>query len=115
MPLPISLSLHLPCDSLVKGASPEVRAISSTSSSLVISNELYRSNWDLSAQRAVAVAEELRKAPGFDEGRMAVIGKADTAPLLGEDDAQARSRNRRVEIAVKQGKAKESEPISVVE
>ncbi|MBJ2134842.1 flagellar motor protein MotB [Paraglaciecola chathamensis] len=89
--------------------------ISGHSDSLVISNELYRSNWDLSAQRAVAVAEELRKAPGFDEGRMAVIGKADTAPLLGEDDAQARSRNRRVEIAVKQGKTKESEPISVVE
>ncbi|MEE4248302.1 MAG: flagellar motor protein MotB, partial [Kangiellaceae bacterium] len=47
-----------------------------------ISNELYRSNWDLSAQRAVAVAEELRRAPGFDEARMRVVGKAYTDPLI---------------------------------
>lgn len=89
--------------------------ISGHSDSQQISNELYRSNWDLSAQRAVAVAEEIRKAPGFDESRMSVVGKADTAPLLGEDDANARGRNRRVEIAVKQGKTKFSEPISVLE
>ena len=89
--------------------------ISGHSDSQQISNELYRSNWDLSSQRAVAVAEELRRAPGFDESRMSVVGKADTAPLLGDDDAAARGRNRRVEIAVKQGKTKFSEPISVLE
>ncbi|MGS2720916.1 flagellar motor protein MotB [Paraglaciecola aestuariivivens] len=89
--------------------------VSGHSDSQQISNELYRSNWDLSAQRAVAVAEELRRAEGFDESRMSVVGKADTAPLAEADDQAARSRNRRVEIAVKQGKAKESEPISVLE
>jgi chemotaxis protein MotB len=89
-------------------------AVSGHSDSQQISNELYRSNWDLSSQRAVAVAEELRKAPGFDESRMSVVGKADTAPLPG-DDANASSRNRRVEISIKQGKAKISQPISVLE
>jgi chemotaxis protein MotB len=89
--------------------------ISGHSDSQNISNELYRSNWDLSAQRAVAVAEELRKAPGFDESRMSVVGKADTDPLMEATDAQSRSRNRRVEIAIKQGKPKISEPISVLE
>ncbi|KXI27417.1 flagellar motor protein MotB [Paraglaciecola hydrolytica] len=89
--------------------------ISGHSDSQHISNELYRSNWDLSAQRAVAVAEELRKAPGFDESRMSVVGKADTDPLVQAKDAQGRSRNRRVEIAIKQGKPKISEPISVLE
>jgi chemotaxis protein MotB len=89
--------------------------ISGHSDSQQISNELYRSNWDLSAQRAVAVAEELRRAPGFDESRMSVVGKAATSPLVEGDDAQAASRNRRVEISINQGKPKISEPISVLE
>lgn len=89
--------------------------VSGHSDSQQISNELYRSNWDLSSQRAVAVAEELRKAVGFDESRMSVVGKADTAPMLDTDDAQARSRNRRVEISINQGKPKISDPISVLE
>lgn len=89
--------------------------ISGHSDSQQISNELYRSNWDLSAQRAVAVAEELRRAPGFDENRMSVVGKAATVPLVEGDEAQAASRNRRVEISINQGKPKISEPISVLE
>ena len=80
-----------------------------------IANELYRSNWDLSAQRAVAVAEELRNAPGFDESRMSVVGLANTKPLV-ENAATAddRARNRRVEININQGKPLISEPISVL-
>jgi len=89
--------------------------VSGHSDSQQISNELYRSNWDLSSQRAVAVAEELRRAVGFDESRMSVVGKADTAPLVDIDDTQGRSRNRRVEISINQGKPKMSDPISVLE
>lgn len=89
--------------------------VSGHSDSQQISNELYRSNWDLSSQRAVAVAEELRKAAGFDESRMSVVGKADTAPLSDTEDTQGRSRNRRVEISINQGKPKISDPISVLE
>ncbi|NDV92137.1 OmpA family protein [Alteromonas sp. 345S023] len=81
-----------------------------------IANELYRSNWDLSAQRAVAVAEAVRKAPGFDESRMSVVGKADTQPMVKDAvSAEDRARNRRVEININQGKPMLSEPISVVE
>lgn len=89
--------------------------VSGHSDSQQISNELYRSNWDLSAQRAVAVAEELIKAPGFDQSRLTVSGKADTIPLSTNNVAEDRSRNRRVEIAINQGKAKLSKPISVLE
>lgn len=89
--------------------------VSGHSDSQQISNELYRSNWDLSAQRAVAVAEELRLAKGFDDSRMRVVGKADTAPLAQGDDAAALSRNRRVEISINQGKPIESKPISVID
>jgi chemotaxis protein MotB len=89
--------------------------VSGHSDSQQISNELYRSNWDLSSQRAVAVAEELRRADGFDESRMSVVGKADTAPLSDADDNQGRSNNRRVEILINQGKPQMSDPISVLE
>ncbi|MFC3122083.1 flagellar motor protein MotB [Agaribacter flavus] len=87
--------------------------ITGHSDGIQISNELYSSNWDLSAQRAVAVAEELRRAPGFDEARMRVIGKAATQPMSNEDTAAARALNRRVEIAITQGKPKYSDPISL--
>ncbi len=89
--------------------------ISGHSDSQQISNELYRSNWDLSAQRAVAVAEEIRTAPGFDEQRMSVVGKADTAPLSTNANSVDRSQNRRVEISINQGKPMMSKPISVTE
>ncbi|WP_338518125.1 flagellar motor protein MotB [Alteromonas gracilis] len=81
-----------------------------------IANELYRSNWDLSSQRAVAVAEAMRTAPGFDESRMSVVGKADTNPVVeNATTAVDRAKNRRVEININQGKPMLSKPISVVE
>ena len=84
------------------------------SDNVQISNELYRSNWDLSAQRAVAVGEELRKARGFNEARMKIIGKASTHPMETDDTPESRSRNRRVEISIMQGKPKYSDPISAL-
>jgi chemotaxis protein MotB len=89
--------------------------VSGHSDSQQISNELYRSNWDLSAQRAVAVAEEIRKVRQFDESRMSVVGRADTLPLSSNTEAINRGRNRRVEISINQGKPLLSDPISVVE
>lgn len=94
---------------------PGVVEISGHSDNVQVSNELYRSNWDLSAQRAVAVAEELRKARGFDEKRMRVIGQAATQPISEDDTERARAQNRRVEIAIMQGKPKFSDPVSVTE
>jgi len=78
-----------------------------------VSNELYFNNWDLSAKRAVAVASEMQKVRGFDKNRMVVIGHAETRPLVPNTDLESRKRNRRVEISIMQGKAKESDPIQV--
>lgn len=81
-----------------------------------ISNELYSSNWDLSAQRAVAVAEALRSAPGFDEARMSVVGKASNQPLIEDPQTpEELASNRRVEININQGEPIRSKPISVLE
>ena len=80
-----------------------------------IHSELYKSNWDLSSQRAVAVAHELVKVKGFNQARLKVVGLADTVPLGTGKDAQAKRRNRRVEIAIMQGKAKEADPFDLIE
>ncbi|GGD64702.1 flagellar motor protein MotB [Lacimicrobium alkaliphilum] len=94
---------------------PGTIEVSGHSDNQQISNELYRSNWDLSAQRAVAVAEAMRGAEGFDESRMSVVGLADTAPLADNNTAEGRTQNRRVEITINQGEAMEAGPISIVE
>jgi chemotaxis protein MotB len=78
-----------------------------------VADELHLNNWDLSAKRAVSVASELIRAPGFDRNRLVVMGYADTRPLVPNDSELNRRRNRRVEIAIMQGKPKESEPVSL--
>lgn len=80
-----------------------------------ISSELFSSNWDLSTKRAVAIAHELIKVQDFDESRLLVVGHADTRPLVPNTNALNRRRNRRVEISINQGKAKETDPISLTE
>lgn len=92
---------------------PGIITVSGHTDDMQISNELYSSNWDLSSQRAVAVAHELVKVPGFDASRMKVVGMASTAPLVPNDSPENRARNRRVEISIEQGKAKESDEIEV--
>ncbi|KFZ38254.1 flagellar motor protein MotB [Shewanella mangrovi] len=88
---------------------PGIVTVSGNTDGANISNELYRSNWDLSAQRAVAVAHELIAVPGFDQDRMKVVGLASTNPLVPNDTPEHRAQNRRVEIAIEQGKAMESD------
>ncbi|MGB0899468.1 MAG: flagellar motor protein MotB, partial [Psychrobium sp.] len=70
--------------------------------------ELYKSNWELSSLRAVAVAHELVKVRNFNPSRLQVVGLADMKPLTDGTDVLSQRRNRRVEISIMQGKAKES-------
>jgi chemotaxis protein MotB len=77
--------------------------------------ELYKSNWELSSLRAVAVAHELVKVRGFNPKRLQVVGLADTSPLADGKDVQSQRRNRRVEISIIQGKAKESKQIGLTQ
>lgn len=63
----------------------------------------YRSNWELSAARAVSVAQELMQGGTLKPNRFEVSGFADTKPLVANSSDDNRARNRRVEILVKQG------------
>jgi chemotaxis protein MotB len=78
-----------------------------------VSDELNSNNWELSAKRAVSVAVELMSGTGLDKNRLVVVGHADTRPIVPNNTEQNRRRNRRVEISIMQGKAKESEPIEL--
>ena len=70
---------------------------------LPVNNELYRDNLELSSVRAIAVARVLKKS-----GRLKFIqanGMADSQPLVENRSSSNRSKNRRVEITIVQGKA----------
>ena len=73
-----------------------------------VQSELYRSNWDLSAQRAVSVAHEMIKVQGITDKKMSIVGYAGTKPLSNGKSDVDRRRNRRVEITIMQGEAAES-------
>ncbi|WOT06054.1 flagellar motor protein MotB [Shewanella youngdeokensis] len=92
---------------------PGIVTVSGHTDDWNISNELYSSNWDLSSKRAVAVTHELIKVKGLDQKRLKVVGMASSAPLVKNNSAANRARNRRVEIAIEQGKPKESKEIQV--
>ena len=64
---------------------------------------LYRSNWELSAARAVTVAETLLNDGTVDEKRLVIEGHADTVPLVDNETPENRAQNRRVEIILIQG------------
>ena len=66
----------------------------------VVFNDRFRSNWDLSGARAGAVADFMTTQGGVTPGRVSVAGYADTRPIDSNDNAQGRSRNRRIEIII---------------
>ncbi|BAZ94990.1 flagellar motor protein [Thiohalobacter thiocyanaticus] len=64
---------------------------------------LFRSNWDLSAARAVSVLHGMLESVQLDPARFSVQGAGETQPLVDNDTPANRARNRRVEIILKQG------------
>lgn len=65
-----------------------------------IKTKRFRSNWELSAGRAVTVAQAMMKFGKIPSKRVEVRGHADTVPLEPNRDAESRARNRRVEIII---------------
>lgn len=59
----------------------------------------FRSNWDLSAARAVSVLMSLRDQ-GIDANRLSARGMGENNPIAPNDSEASRALNRRVEIAL---------------
>ncbi|MFK7160812.1 flagellar motor protein MotB [Marinospirillum sp. MEB164] len=63
-----------------------------------IHNQRYRSNWELSAARAVSVAHELTWMSDLNEEYLYVVGNGDARPIASNATPEERARNRRVDI-----------------
>ena len=60
----------------------------------------FRSNWELSAARSIAIMEVLSKRFEIASDRLAISGYADTVPVADNDTPEGRARNRRVDLVI---------------
>ena len=70
----------------------------------------FRSNWELSTARSIAVLNVLAKEFDVPTNRMAVVGYAETAPIADNDSPEGRGRNRRVDVVLLNEQAQQAEP-----
>ena len=78
--------------------SPGKVVVEGHTDNIPVSNAQFRSNWDLSASRAVTVVHGLINATGLPVNRFEVRGLADTKPLKTNRTVDGRAKNRRVEV-----------------
>ena len=64
------------------------------------SNAALLDNWDLSVKRATSVVRVLQKDFGVDPARMTAAGRSYYIPLVSNDTAENRAKNRRTRIVV---------------
>lgn len=79
--------------------------------SVPIRTPRFRSNWELSAARSIALLEMLSTSFGVSRDRLSIAGYADTAPIASNDDEQGRARNRRVDIVILNEQGVIGEPV----
>jgi chemotaxis protein MotB len=74
--------------------------VSGYTDDLPVTSNRFRSNWDLSAARAVSVVHQLIFNNKIDANRVIAAGRAETNPLVPNDSSENRAKNRRVEINI---------------
>jgi chemotaxis protein MotB len=84
-------------------------AIDGHTDNIPIRSERFQSNWDLSAMRAATVANVLLKNKALEPRRLIVLGHAETRPLVPNNTAEQRAKNRRVELSLRAGEVFERE------
>lgn len=75
-----------------------IRIEGHTDNQMVGFSDRYKSNFDLSAARAAAVADYLMDATDLQTGRMTITGLADTKPIADNSTPEGRAKNRRIEL-----------------
>lgn len=55
-------------------------------------------NWDLSTKRATAIVQLLQENSGIDPQNLTAAGRGEYAPIGGNDSADGRAKNRRIEV-----------------
>ena len=68
--------------------------------SIPIHNQHFRSNWELSAARSIAMLELFCTQYGLPRSRFAIAGYAETSPVDTNDTPEGRRHNRRVDLVI---------------
>lgn len=89
---------------------PQALRLEGHTDSVPVHNSRFRSNWELSAARAIAMMELLRQRFQVATERMAVVGYAENAPADSNATEEGRAHNRRVDLVVLSAEAMKSEP-----
>lgn len=84
---------------MVKGLDNDIKIVGHTDN-LPIHNDKFRSNWDLSAMRAINVMNYMSSVGGVREGRLSIQAFGEQKPKYDNSTADGRAKNRRVEIFV---------------
>jgi chemotaxis protein MotB len=97
---------------------PNLVRLEGHTDSVPIHTGRFRSNWELSAARSIAMLELFSGTYQIPRDRLAIAGYADTVPIAPNDTEENRARNRRVDIvilnhplAVKSSQSSEPNPI----
>jgi chemotaxis protein MotB len=89
---------------------PNALRLEGHTDSVPINTVRFRSNWELSAARSIAVLRLLNERFGVDLQRMGIAGYADLNAIDSNDTEEGRARNRRVDIVVLNEYGMQSEP-----
>jgi chemotaxis protein MotB len=79
--------------------------------SVPIKTARFRSNWELSAARSIAIMELLATRFGLPRERMSIAGYANVAPVASNDTEAGRAKNRRVDIVILSEQGVLAEPL----
>jgi chemotaxis protein MotB len=94
---------------VVRGLPNPVRLEGHTDS-VPISNSRFRSNWELSAARSIAMMELLKTRFEIPESRLMIAGYAENVPAGSNETEAGRAQNRRVDLVILGSKGLASEP-----
>lgn len=78
--------------------------------SMPIRTARFRSNWELSAARAIAMLELYSERFGLERRRLSIGGFGDMAPVASNATLEGRNRNRRVDIVILNEMGRAQEP-----
>lgn len=67
---------------------------------LPINTSHFPSNWELSMHRALNVMKKFTQIPNLEPNRFSVVGYGEYSPVVSNDSAEGRAKNRRVELLV---------------